>query len=283
MKKAILRIQCPDRKGLVYKITGFIMGHNGNILELEQFVDQGANEFFMRIVWDMSDFQIPFGDFDSAFSKIRNELSATYWINDSDKRDRMALFVSRELHCLAEVLLQWSIGNLSVEIPIIISNCENAGDFAGKFGVEFIYTQTEGLERKEVEKTQLDHLSRYNVDFIGLARYMRILTGDFVNRYADRIINIHHSFLPAFVGASPYKQAYDRGVKIIGATSHFVTEELDKGAIIAQDTKAVHHGYSIDLLRKVGQEIEKRVFLQALQKYIERKIIRNKNRTIVFE
>ena len=283
MKKAILRIQCPDREGLVHEITGFIARHKGNILELEQFVDQSENVFFMRVVWDMSGFLIPFVDFGSSFLQMQQQLHATYWINDSDKKDRMAVFVSKEMHCLGELLLQRHMGNLPVEIPMVISNHENARGMAQKFGIEFIHTPTGNRDMAEVEKIQMDHLAERKIDIIGLARYMRILSGDFVNRYPDKIINVHHSFLPAFAGADPYRQAFERGVKIIGATSHFVTKELDQGPIIAQDTKAVHHGYSVALLRKVGQEIEKKVFIQALQKQAERKIIRHGNRTIVFE
>ena len=283
MKKAILRIQCPDREGLVHEITGFIARHNGNILELEQFVDQSENIFFMRVVWDMSDFLIPFADFGSSFLTMQKDLRATYWINDSDKKDRMAVFVSKEMHCLGELLLQRHMENLSVDIPVVISNHETARGMAEKFGIEFIHTPTDNRDMNEVEKIQMDHLAKRKIDIIGLARYMRILSGDLVNRYPDKIINVHHSFLPAFAGADPYRQAFERGVKIIGATSHFVTKELDQGPIIAQDTKEVHHGYSVSRLRKVGQEIEKKVFIQALQKQAERKIIRHGNRTIVFE
>jgi formyltetrahydrofolate deformylase len=283
MKKAILRIQCPDREGLIHEITGFIARHNGNVLELEQFVDQNNSVFFMRVVWDMTGFMIPFSDFGSSFLLIQRQLNATYWINDSDKKDRMAVFVSKELHCLGELLLQWHMGNLPVDIPLIIGNHENGRGLAKKFGIEFVHTPADGRERSEVEKLQLGHLARHKIDLIALARYMRIFTGEFVNQYPDRIINVHHSFLPAFAGTDPYRQAYDRGVKIIGATSHFVTRELDQGPIIAQDTTEIHHGYSVALLRKVGQEIEKKVFIKAIQKHLERKIIRHGNRTIVFE
>ena len=283
MKKAILRIQCPDREGLVYEITGFIAQHNGNILELEQFVDQKSGLFFMRVVWDMTGFRIPITDFGSSFLLMQKQLRATYWINDSEKKDRMAVFVSKEMHCLAELLLQWHVGNLPVDIKVVISNHEKGRELAEKFGIEFVHTAAENRERSEVENEQIDHLSRHKIDVMALARYMRVLTGDFVNQYPDRIINVHHSFLPAFAGADPYRQAYQRGVKIIGATSHFVTRELDQGPIIAQDTREVHHGYSLNLLKKVGQDIEKKVFIQALQKYAQRKIIRHGKRTIVFE
>ena len=283
MKKAILRIHCPDREGLVHEITGFIAQHNGNILELEQFVDQKSSVFFMRVVWDMTGFRIPIVDFGSSFLLMQKELRATYWINDSEKKDGMAVFVSKEMHCLAELLIQQHMGNLPVDIKIIISNHEHGRELVEKFGIEFVHTDGVNREPEEVEKEQLDHLSRHKINVIALARYMRILTGDFVNLYPDRIINVHHSFLPAFAGANPYRQAYERGVKIIGATSHFVTKDLDQGPIIAQDTRDVHHGYSVNLLKKVGQDIEKKVFIQALQKYAERKIIRHGNKTIVFE
>ena len=197
MKKAILRIQCPDREGLVHEITGFIARHNGNILELEQFVDQKNNVFFMRVVWDMTGFRIPITDFGSSFLLLQKQLRATYWINDSEKKDRMAVFVSKEMHCLAELLLQRHVGSLPVDIKVVIGNHEKGRELAEKFGIEFIHTPTDNRERGEVEKEQIDHLSRHKIDVIALARYMRVLTGDFVNQYPDRIINVHHSFLPA--------------------------------------------------------------------------------------
>ena len=276
-------MQCPDRKGLVNTITGFIMVNNGNILELEQFVDQGENMFFMRVVWDMDRFKIHLHDYDKAFDSIAKDLNLKYWINDSGKRDRLALFASKKIHCLAEVILQWYMGNLNVDIPVIVSNSLEAKDLAEKYSIEFIHTPTEKSDKEKLEKLQLEELRKHQIDLVGLARYMRILSGSFVEQYPGRIINIHHSFLPAFAGADPYKQAHDRGVKIIGATSHFVTEELDQGPIIAQGTKVVHHGYSVKDLRKTGEEIERTVFLKALRKYIERKIIRHGNKTIVFE
>jgi formyltetrahydrofolate deformylase len=283
MNKAILRIECPDKQGIVHEITGFIVNNKGNILELEQFVDQRTSRFFMRVVWDMTGFGIPFEEFEAAFAETSDGLKAKYWINSSARKDRLALFVSKELHCLGETLMQSFLGNLPVEIPVIIGNHEKAGGLAEKFGVKFFHIPTEGREREECEQEQLRILEEQRIDFIGLARYMRILSKNFVRRYEDRIINIHHSFLPAFVGANPYRQAYDRGVKIIGATAHFVTEELDRGAIIAQDVMPVHHGYSVERLRQVGQETEKKVFSFALKKYAKRKIIRIGNRTIVFE
>ncbi len=283
MNKAILRIECPDKQGIVHEITEFLVNNNGNILELEQFVDQRTARFFMRVVWDMTGFGIPLEKFDIAFAETANGLSAKYWINSSAKKDRLALFASKELHCLGETLMQSFLGNLPVEIPVIISNHETAGNLAEKFGVKFFHIPTDGREKEEYEKEQLRILEEQRIDFIGLARYMRILSANFVRRYHDRIINIHHSFLPAFVGANPYRQAYEKGVKIIGATAHFVTEELDQGAIIAQDITPAHHGYSVDRLRQVGQETEKKVFSFALKKYAKRKIIRIGNRTIVFE
>ncbi len=276
-------MKCPDRRGIVHEITGFIAGLGGNILELEQFVAQDEDEFFMRLVWSADGFEVPFSKFDLSFQDVQKKLGAAYWIDDSEKKDRMALFVSGELHCMAEVLSQFYLGNLPVDIPLIIGNHENAKELAEKFHIKFIHTPTKEVDIKEVEKTQIDILSRHKINLIGLARYMRILSADFIEKYPDGIINIHHSFLPAFHGANPYKQAYERGVKIIGATAHFVTEQLDQGPIIAQDTREIHHGYSRDLLRRAGQEIEKKVFIRALQKQLQRKIIRYGNKTVVFE
>lgn len=283
MNKYVLRIKCPDRKGIVHEVTGFVAGLGGNIVELEQFVAQNEQEFFMRLVWNADGFEVPLSGFDAAFKSIQKKLGATYWIDASNIKDRMALFVSRELHCMAEVLSQFYLGNLPVDIPVIIGNHESARELAEKFQITFVHTPTKNMDGKGVEKTQSDILAGHKINLIGLARYMRILSGDFIEKYPDGIINIHHSFLPAFHGANPYKQAYERGVKIIGATAHFVTEKLDQGPIIAQDTREIHHGYSTELLRRTGQEVEKKVFIQALQKQLQRKIIIYGNKTVVFE
>lgn len=281
--RSILKFRCPDRPGLVHAVTGFIAERDGNILELEQFVNQDENEFFMRIVWDLSRFTIPLEDFPSEFAPLAKKYSATYSAVDADSRKKMALFVSKELHCLAEVLSQWHIGGLNVDIPLVVSNHEEGRELAEKFGVEFLFTPMTNATRDWAEKIQLDAMREQEIDIIALARYMRILTPNFVNRYPDQIINIHHSFLPAFAGGSPYRQAYERGVKLIGATAHFVTEGLDEGPIIAQDTRSVSHGYSVERLEEVGREVEKKVFLEALHKFTQSKIIRYGAKTVVFD
>jgi len=285
MNKLILLLQCPDAKGIVHDVTGFILRNGGNILELEQFVDQQNNGFFMRVVWDADGFGVSYEDFDDAFSGIAIDLNITYELFQTEKQDRLALFCSKSLHCLTEVLLQQYLGNLPVKIALIVSNSLEAADVALKFAIPFEYTpmNSDNSNKGQVEEKQLGLLDDYRIDVIGLARYMRILSKGFVAHHPNSIINIHHSFLPAFIGRNPYTQAYERGVKIIGATSHFVTADLDQGPIIAQDIKHVHHGYSAELLQKTGQEIEKKVFVTALKKYLERKIIIYGNRTVVFE
>ncbi|MBF0171648.1 MAG: formyltetrahydrofolate deformylase [Nitrospinae bacterium] len=279
---AILRIAAPDRKGIVHAVTRFLDQQGGNILELEQFVDQEVDTFFMRVVWDMAGFSAPLARFDDLFAPVAEPLRMTWQVSSTTERSRLALFVSKEPHCLAEALLQWRLGGLPVDIPLVIGNQPHARDLAEKFGVPFFHIPFEEGRQEEVEIRQKELLKEYRIDFVGLARYMRILSPAFVGEWTDRIINIHHSFLPAFAGADPYGQAYRRGVKIIGATAHFVTAELDAGPIIAQEVRPVDHSHSVPMLREIGRETERSVFFTALRKFAERKIVRYGNRTVIF-
>jgi formyltetrahydrofolate deformylase len=280
---AILRVACPDQPGIISRITGLLAHHRGNIVELEQFTDPDGGMFFMRVVWELAGFSLGLDEFDAAFGPLAAELHLTYDVASSARRERLALFASKEVHCLAETLMQARLGVLPVEIPLIISNHEIAREFADRYRTPFLHTPVTGAGTAAAERIQQEALAERGIDVIGLARYMRILSPEFVDRWPGRIVNIHHSFLPAFAGADPYRQAHERGVKIIGATAHFVTSRLDEGPIITQDTQPVSHSYSVDDLRRAGERIERKVFFEALLKYVQRKIIRHGARTVVFQ
>lgn len=281
-KRAILLFSSPDRPGLVHAITGHILEKGGNIVELEQFVEKSHGHFFMRIVWEIKDQNACALDLDKQLEPLSSKLQGTFKTYCSDERDRLALFCSDTLHCLGEILLQHSEGLLPVDIPLIISNSERGRALAEKFQIPFKMISTTD-DVKTYEEEQLKILQENRIDFIGLARYMKILSTNFVEKYQGRIINIHHSFLPSFIGRKPYHEAYERGVKIIGATSHFVIPELDLGPIIEQDVLRISHAFDVDDLIAAGREVEKKVFLFALKKYVERKLMIHQGRVIVFQ
>ena len=280
---AIMLIHCPDQKGLVAAVTDFISTNDGNILYLDQHVDAYNKIFFMRVEWDLNGFLIQDDDIGESFSAQIAEQYAMEWeLYFSDDVPRMAIFVSKLPHCLYDILARWNAKEINVEIPLIISNHDKFQNFADQVGIDFHLFEINKDNKAELEKKQLELLREHDIDFIALARYMQILSGDFVDNYPNRIINIHHSFLPAFAGAKPYHAAYDRGVKVIGATSHYVTSELDAGPIIAQDVIRVSHLDSIkDLIRK-GRDQEKIVLNRAIWNHLQRKTLVYENRTVVF-
>lgn len=280
---AVLLMHCPDRKGLVASVTQFIYQHQGNILELDQHVDAEDQRFFMRIEWDLQGFQLSREQIGSRFHESLGKPYHMEWsLHFSDEIPRMAIFVSKLSHCLFDLLSRWQSDEWRVDIPIIISNHRDLEPVASQFGVDYYTLPISKENKREQEKRELELLEEYQIDFIVLARYMQILTGDFIDHYPDRIINIHHSFLPAFPGARPYHSAHERGVKIIGATSHYATEDLDAGPIIEQDVVHVSHKQAVqDLIRK-GRDLEKIVLARAVWAHTRRKILVYKNRTIVF-
>ena len=244
---AILLIHCPDNKGIVATVSEFIYKNNGNITALAQHVDQDQQVFFMRIEWELDGFIIPDDKIGEYFDTLIAKKYDMQWqLHFSSEVPRLAIFVSRQPHCLYDLLARWKSGELEVVIPLIISNHEDLRPVAEQFGVDFHHFPICGDTKDEQEEAQLELLARHRVEFIVLARYMQILSPMFISRYRNRIINIHHSFLPAFPGARPYHSAYERGVKIIGATSHYVTEELDAGPIIAQNVIRVSHADSVE-------------------------------------
>ena len=282
-RSAILLISCPDQKGLVSSVTEFIFCHGGNIIDLEQHVDIDESHFFMRIEWDLAEFSIARGEIDAQFrASVGTRLGIQWTLYFSDVVPRMAVYVSRYSHCLYDILSRYQAGDWQVEIPLVISNHPDLRAAAEGLGIDYHVVPTTAQRRPVQEQHQLALLQDYNIDFIVLARYMQVLSEDFIRHYPSQIINIHHSFLPAFPGARPYHSAHKRGVKLIGATSHYATAYLDAGPIIEQDVVHVRHTDSVtDLIRK-GQDLEKIVLSRAIWRHLQRQVLVFRNRTIVF-
>lgn len=280
---AIILISSPDRPGLVAAVTDFININGGNIINLEQHVDKQDNTFFMRIEWDLANFIIPKEKISDYFQTLyANKYNMTFRLYFNDHTPRMAVFVSKMSHCLFDILARYTAGEWKVKIPLIISNHEDLRWVAERFGIEYHVLKLNKDNKDEIEAKQLVLLEEKKIDFIVLARYMQILTDKFIESYPNKIINIHHSFLPAFVGARPYHAAYERGVKIIGATSHYVTTELDAGPIIEQDITRITHRDSVENLVRKGQDLEKIVLSHAIESHLKRRILVYKNKTILF-
>lgn len=280
---AILLIHCPDKQGILAAVTDFIDVNKGNVLYLDQHVDYEQNTFFMRIEWDLTEFIIPRDKIEEYFFTLfgqKYDMKLDLYF--SDVKPRMALFVSKMSHCLFDILSRYSMGELNVEIPFIVSNHPDLEWIGEKFGIPFHVFPITKDNKKEQEEKEMALLRENNIDFIVLARYMQIISEDMINEYPNKIINIHHSFLPAFIGAKPYHAAYERGVKIIGATSHYVTTELDAGPIIEQDVVRVTHKDTVKSFIHKGQDLEKIVLSRAVEMHIDRKVLAFKNKTVVF-
>ena len=283
-KSAVLLIHCPDQKGIVISITEFIFKNGGNILYLDQHVDTERQVFFMRIEWDLHDFVIADGKIGEYFETlVAKRFSMNWRLHFSDEVPRMALFVSKLPHCFYDILARYEAGEWQVDIPLIISNHTDMQVAAERLGIDYIYLPITPENRAEQERKQLELLLQYKIDFIVLARYMQILNNGLLGSYPERIINIHHSFLPAFPGARPYHSAHDRGVKIIGATSHYATAELDAGPIIEQDVVRVSHEDSVEDMIRKGRDLEKMVLARAVWHHLHHNILVYENRTVVFE
>ncbi len=281
---AVLLMHCPDRPGILAVVTEFINQHKGNILYLDQYVNREEKVFFMRVEWDLTNFQIPKDKIEEYFQTlIASRFSVIFRLYFADRKPRMAIFVSKMPHCLYDLLARYAAGEWHVEIPLIISNHPDMESVAKRFGIEYHVFPITKDNKAEQEKLQLELLKKHNITFCVLARYMQVLSPEFIQHYPDRIINIHHSFLPAFAGAKPYHAAHERGVKIIGATSHYVTSDLDAGPIIDQDVTHISHKDTVEELIKKGRDLEKIVLSHAVEKHIERKILAYKNRTVVFQ
>lgn len=280
--KARLLVSCPDQPGIIARISAFLYEHRANIVESNQFTtDHEEGVFFLRIVFAAQDMKSKEESLRKNFEALAEEFQMTWRMTFLHELKRTAIFVSKELHCLRELLYEWESGDLVTEIPLVISNHETARDIVESFGIPFHYIPANKDIREEVEAEQLKLLEQYDIDLIILARYMQILTPNFVEQHPSKIINIHHSFLPAFIGANPHKRAYKRGVKLIGATSHYVTDDLDEGPIIEQDVIRVDHRNSVNDLKKKGRLIERSVLNRAVKWALEDRVIVHKNKTIV--
>ena len=280
---AILLIHCPDRQGILATVTEFLNKNHGNIIYLDQHVDHQEGIFYMRVEWELNGFAIPLEKIGEYFETlIAKPLLMNWRLYFTDDIPRMALFVSTMPHCLFDILGRYTAGEWDVEIPLIISNHETLKPVAERFGIDFYYFTVTKENKAEQEKLEIDLMQKYNIDFVVLARYMQILSPEFIERFPNKIINIHHSFLPAFAGAKPYHAAHERGVKIIGATSHYVTSDLDAGPIIEQDVTRCSHVDTVEKLIRKGRDLEKIVLSQAVYKHLQRKILVYKNRTVVF-
>lgn len=280
---ATLLIHCSDQAGLVAQVTEFVHKNRGNILSLDQHVDRAARHFFMRIEWDLTDFVIPIEKIGDYFDTlIGGPYAMTRQLHFSAHKSRVAIFVSKASHCLYDLLQRYSTGELDCELSAIVSNHENLRYIAERFDIPFYHFPIGADSKAEQEKRMTELLHALEVDLIVLARYMQILSDRFCEKWAERIINIHHSFLPAFRGARPYHSAFERGVKLIGATSHYVTADLDEGPIIAQAVETVSHHHDVDDLKRIGRDVEKRVLSQAVYLHLNRLILPYGNRTIIF-
>ncbi len=283
MKRLVLLMHCPDKKGIIAAVTNFIHQKNGNIVYIDQYVDRVQGAFFMRVevegVFDLPSFERFKLDFQKELG-IHFEMQCSFYL--ADLLPKMAVFVSKYDHCLYDILAQQRSGKLACTIPFIISNHNDLSSIAEQFSIPFYHIPVTKNSKEKAELKQLELLQKYEVNCIVLARYMQILSSRIIDVYPSKIINIHHSFLPAFPGAKPYHSAFQRGVKIIGATSHYVTEELDAGPIIEQDIIRVSHSHEVKDFISKGQELERVVLLRALKLHCERKIMTYNNKTIVF-
>lgn len=282
-EQAVLLTHSPDRPGLLRAIIDFISRYGGNIHEMQHCMDTDDMVTFVRVKWAMEKFSIRKEEFSERFQEeVASEFDIKFNIFFTGRVLRMAVFVSKLPHCLSDIIYRLRVREWNVEVPLIISNHLNLKPVADRYGMDFYVFNDVENNKDEVEASQLALLADYKVDFIVLARYMQILSEDFVSHYKNRIINIHHSFLPAFPGARPYHNAYKRGVKIVGATSHYVTEDLDSGPIIEQDVIRVNYNDSIDDLVRKGEDLEKQVLSKAIWSHINREILIYKNRTVMF-
>lgn len=279
---AVLLISCPDQRGIVAAVSDFIASHNGNILESAQHTETEDNVFLMRVEFDLEGFTLPRDQVTPAFSVLADRFSMDWRIHYADVRKRMAILVSREDHCLTDLLWRWRSGELNVDLPLIISNHNDARPLAEALDIPFYVFRMNAENKLEQEARQMALLAEHQVDFVVLARYMQVLSQTFVESWRHRIINIHHGFLPAFAGARPYHQAHRRGVKLIGATSHYVTEELDSGPIISQDVIGVGHRDTVQDLVRRGRDLERVVLARAVHAHIQDRILVYQNRTAVF-
>jgi formyltetrahydrofolate deformylase len=280
---ATLLITCPDTRGIVAAIADFLYQHNANILHADQHQDAENNLFLMRVEWDVVNFNLDEATFGQAFAPIASKFSMQWQLKLSQHKTRVAIMVSQYDHCLADLLHRHKSGELACEIPLVLSNHRDTEDLVKFYGIDFHYIAVSKDNKAEAEAAQFKLFDKYNIDLIVLARYMQILSPNFVQRYPQKIINIHHSFLPAFIGAKPYHRAFERGVKLIGATGHYVTELLDEGPIIEQDIDRISHRDQVEDLIQKGRDLERSVLAKAVRWHIENRILLYANKTVIFD
>ncbi len=280
---ATLLITCPDTRGIVAAIADFLHQHNANILHADQHQDAENNLFLMRVEWDLAGFNVDSTGFDEAFAPIAAKFNMQWQLKLSQHKTRVAIMVSQYDHCLADLLHRHKSGELSCEIPLVISNHRDTESLVRFYGIDFHHIEVSKDNKSQAEAAQFKLFDDYQIDLIVLARYMQILSPDFVTRYPQRIINIHHSFLPAFIGARPYHRAFERGVKLIGATSHYVTEVLDEGPIIEQGIDRISHRDQVEDLIQKGRDLERVVLSKAVRWHIENRILLYANKTVIFD
>jgi formyltetrahydrofolate deformylase len=280
---AVLLISCPDQKGLTAGISDFIYRNNGNILHADEHREDDQSLFLMRVEWDLAGFALDMKDFPEKFAPVAARFGMKWRVALSSYRPRVALFVSRYDHCLIDLLYRHRAGELACEIPLIVSNHPDVQPLADFYRVPLHVIPMSKENKPEAERAQLDLLAPQNIDLIVLARYMQVLSPEFIRHYPNRIINIHHSFLPAFIGGRPHQQAFQRGVKLIGATSHYVTEVLDDGPIIEQDVVRISHRDLVDDLIQKGRDLEKVVLSRAVRWHIENRVLLYGNKTVIFD
>lgn len=282
MNKIIFLIQTDDQKGLLAEITGYFYQKGFNILHCQQHTDLRAKKYYMRLELDMSDLSCSRGELREDFNEFAEQRSIRWSCHFSDTTTRVALLVSKTSHCLYDLISRQKEGDLHCEIPLIISNHPDLEYIADQFKIPFYCLSVTSETKAEQERQVMELLKKHHIDLVVLARYMQILTSDFIDAYQGRIINIHHAFLPAFQGANPYLRAYQRGVKMIGATAHYATEDLDQGPIIEQDVVRVNHELTPAGLKKVGKDVERLVLSRAVQAHLEQRVIISGNKTVVF-
>ncbi len=280
---AILLIDCPDRKGIVAGVAGFLYSHGANILHADQHQDNQAGLFFMRVEWALDDFQLDEAAFRREFRTIVERFEMRWRLEYSARQLAVAVFVSRYQHCLVDLLYRHQIGELRCRVPLIISNHPDVRPLAHYYGIPFHHIPVERDRKAEAEAAELRLLEEHSIDLVVLARYMQILSPEFVARYPARIINVHHSFLPAFSGARPHQAAFERGVKLLGATSHYVTEALDDGPIIEQDVARVSHRCELEDFIQLGRDLERVVLARAVRWHLEHRILCYANKTVIFD
>ncbi|WP_274649202.1 formyltetrahydrofolate deformylase [Paenibacillus humicola] len=282
LNRARMLISCPDRPGIVAAVSQFLYEHGANIVQSDQYsMDPGGGMFFIRFEFDLNDLERELPVLQEDFLRVADRFDMKWHTFRASRKKRLAIFVSKEDHCLLELLWQWQAGDLDAEIAMVISNHPDMQGLVESFGIAYHHIPVTPDTKAEAERKQLEAVTG-KADLIVLARYMQIITPRFIEQFPNRVINIHHSFLPAFVGGKPYAQAYQRGVKIIGATAHYVTEELDGGPIIEQDVQRVSHRDNVDDLKRIGRTIERVVLARAVKWHIEDRILVHQNKTVVF-